>query len=69
MTGGKGFVSMRAVEVLKLNKQHYETARAQALLQSKTPVAGFRLEQPWRSLLTQRAGRRDKAGAEQNASS
>jgi len=32
---------MRAVEVVRENKQRYETAQAQALLQPKSPMAGF----------------------------
>ena len=32
---------MRAVEVVKENKQHYEAAQAQALIQPKSPMAGF----------------------------
>ena len=32
---------MRAVEVVKENKQHYEAAQAQALMQPKSPMAGF----------------------------
>jgi transitional endoplasmic reticulum ATPase len=32
---------MRAVEVVKENKRHYETAQAQALMQPKSPMAGF----------------------------
>jgi len=32
---------MRAVEVVKENKQRYEAAQAQALMQPKSPMAGF----------------------------
>ena len=32
---------MRAVEVVKENKRHYEAAQAQALMQPKSPMAGF----------------------------
>ena len=32
---------MRAVEVVKENKQRYEAAQGQALLQPKSPRAGF----------------------------
>jgi hypothetical protein len=32
---------MRAVEVEKENKQRYEAAQAQALMQPKSPMAGF----------------------------
>jgi hypothetical protein len=32
---------MRAVEVVKENKQRYEAAQAQALLHPKSPMAGF----------------------------
>ena len=32
---------MRAVEVVKENKQHYEAAQAQALMRPKSPMAGF----------------------------
>ena len=32
---------MRAVEVVKENKQHYEAAQAQALMHPKSPITGF----------------------------
>ena len=32
---------VRAVEVVKEDKRHYEAAEAQALMQPKTPMAGF----------------------------
>ena len=32
---------LRAVEVVKENKQHYEAAQAQALTRPKSPMAGF----------------------------
>ena len=47
---------MRAVEVVKENKQHYEAAQAQALMQPKSPMAGF-----MRSFV---ASRMMKAGSE-----
>jgi len=32
---------IRAVEAVKENKQHYAAAEAQALMQPKSPMAGF----------------------------
>jgi len=47
---------MRAVEVVKENKQRYEAAQAQALMQPKSPMSGF-----MRSFVTSRV---IKAGGE-----
>jgi len=47
---------MRAVEVVKENKRHYEAAQAQVLMQPKSPMAGF-----MRSFVTSQVF---KAGAE-----
>ena len=47
---------MRAVEAVKENKQRYEAAEAQALMQPKSPMAGF-----MRSFVSSQAFGRDAA--------